>query len=75
VERQVDTSPAATAPNARPDDARQWYAEHRRDVLARLSEPSGCTPRTLREASLLVLAFDDDPSTVVCARAVRLAAS
>lgn len=71
----MDTSPAATAPNARPDDARQWYAEHRRDVLARLSESSDCTRRTLREASLLVLAFDDDPSTVVCARAVRLAAS
>ena len=69
---QMDTSPA---PSASPDLARQWYAEHRRDVLARLSESSDCTRRTLREASLLVLAFDDDPSTVVCARAVRLAAS
>jgi hypothetical protein len=71
----MDTGSTLNEPNTQPDLARQWYAEHRRDVLARLSESSGCTPRTLREASLLVLAFDDDPSTVACARAIRTAGS
>lgn len=71
----MDRTPPRNEPSSQPDSARQWYAEHRRDVLACLSEASGCTSRALREASLLVLAFDDDPATVACARAVRMAGS
>lgn len=55
----------------RSDAGREWYAAHRADVLARLAESTPFGGRQQRSAALLVLAFDDDPSTVARARVAR----
>ena len=50
--------------------AQDWYAAHRVDVLAHLTDGSPHAARARRSAELLALALDDDPSIV--ARALAL---
>jgi hypothetical protein len=50
--------------------AREWYAEHRVDVLARLADASPRASLDRRTAELVALALDDDPAIV--ARALTL---
>ena len=56
---------------ATPQAARQWYAEHRADVLAHLTDALPSSDVGRRSAQLLAFAFDDDPSVVARARALR----
>jgi len=65
----MDTELTTNEQRNAPDAGREWYAEHRADVVARLAESAACGSR--RAAALLVLAFDDDPATVARARVVR----
>jgi hypothetical protein len=50
--------------------AKAWYAEHRVDVLARLTDGSPGAALARRSAELLALALDDDPAIV--GRALKL---
>jgi hypothetical protein len=50
--------------------AREWYAQHRVDVLARLADGSPHAALSRRSAELVALALDDDPAIV--ARALKL---
>ena len=43
-------------------NAREWYSEHRIDVLAHLTDASPRGAPDRRSAELLALAFDDDPA-------------
>jgi hypothetical protein len=45
-------------------NAREWYAEHRVDVLAHLTDGSPSAALARRSAELLALALDDDPAIV-----------
>jgi hypothetical protein len=51
-------------------NAHEWYAEHRVDVLAHLTDASPRGALDRRSAELLALALDDDPAIV--ARALKL---
>ena len=51
--------------------AREWYAAHRVDVLAHLTDGSPHAAGARRSAELLALALEDDPAIV--ARALTLA--
>jgi hypothetical protein len=44
--------------------AREWYAEHRVDVLARLADGTPGQTLERRTAELVALALDDDPAIV-----------
>jgi hypothetical protein len=50
--------------------ARDWYAVHRVDVIAHLTDTSPRAALARRSAELLALALDDDPAIV--ARALTL---
>ncbi|HEY8216471.1 MAG TPA: hypothetical protein VIH82_05005 [Acidimicrobiia bacterium] len=50
--------------------AREWYAEHRVDILAHLADRTPRAALARRSAELLALALDDDPAIV--ARALTL---
>ena len=67
----MDTETGMSGPERQPDAGREWYAAHRADVLARLAESTPRGNREQRSAALLVLAFDDDPSTVARTRVAR----
>ena len=67
----MDTVLSTNRQERRPAAGREWYAEHRADVLARLAESPACGRREQRSAALLVLAFDDDPATVALTRVAR----
>ena len=51
--------------------AREWYARHRGDVLAQITDAAPTAVVERRSAALLAFAFDDDPSVVARAHAVR----